>query len=78
MFEKNFQTRRVFATFAYKLFSKRGGFMEKTKKDNKRKERKVYIVGRPKFEQLSKSERNAFCSTLLSCIVDYNKKQNNT
>lgn len=42
------------------------------KKDNK-KEREIYMVGRPSLEKLSKNELKVFYSTLLSCVVEYYK-----
>ena len=47
--------------------------MENSKKENKEKEREVYAIGRPSFENLSKDEQKAFFLTLLHCVVDYYK-----
>ena len=45
------------------------------KNDNK-KEREIYAIGRPSLENLTPNERKAFFSTLLMCVIEYtnNKK----
>ena len=45
--------------------------MKKIKKQDNKKKRKVYVIGRPSLDKLSKEEGKAFYSTLLSCIVEY-------
>lgn len=52
--------------------------MENGKKETKEKEREVYAIGRPNMEKLSKDELKAFYSTLLFCIIDFYKKDNNS
>ncbi len=46
------------------------------KNDNK-KEREVYAIGRPSLENLTPNERKAFFSTLLMCVVEYYTKKEN-
>lgn len=43
-------------------------------KEQTKKEREVYAIGRPSIEQLSKDEQKAFFLTLLQCVVDYFKE----
>lgn len=44
-------------------------------KEQTKKEREVYAIGRPTIENLSKNELKAFYSTLLSRVVDYYKEE---
>lgn len=46
------------------------------KNDNK-KEREIYAVGRPSLENLTLKERKAFFSTLLMCVVEHFKEKDN-
>ena len=41
-----------------------------------KKEREVYAIGRPSLEYLSPTERKAFFSTLLMCVIDHFKEAN--
>ena len=43
------------------------------KNDNK-KEREIYAVGRPNLENLTPNERKAFFSTLLMCVIEHFKE----
>lgn len=45
-------------------------------KEQTKKEREVYAIGRPSIENLTSNERKAFFSTLLMCIIDYFKNDN--
>ena len=38
------------------------------------KEREIYAIGSPSFENLSPNEKKAFLSTLLMCIIEYFKE----
>ncbi len=40
-------------------------------KEQTKKEREVYAIGRPSFENLTPNERKAFFSTLLMCVIEY-------
>ena len=42
-------------------------------KEQTKKEREVYAVGRPSIEKLTSNERKAFFSTLLMCVIDHFK-----
>lgn len=47
-------------------------------KEQTKKERKIYVIGRPSLEHLSPNERKAFFSTLLMCVIEHyndNKKK---
>ena len=44
------------------------------KNDNK-KEREIYAIGRPSLENLTPNERKAFFSTLLMCVLEHFKKE---
>ena len=47
-------------------------------KEQTKKEREVYAVGRPSLEKLTPNERKAFFSTLLMCVIEhYNKQDRN-
>lgn len=43
-------------------------------KEQTKKERETYVIGRPILEHLSPNERKAFFSTLLICVIDYFKE----
>ena len=43
-------------------------------KEQTKKEREIYVIGRPSLEHLSPNERKAFFSTLLMCVIDYFKE----
>lgn len=43
-------------------------------KEQTKKEREIYVIGRPSLEHLSPNERKAFLSTLLSCVLEHFKK----
>ena len=45
-------------------------------KEQTKKEREVYAIGRPSLENLSPNERKAFFSTLLMCIIEHFKEDN--
>ena len=48
-------------------------------KEQTKKEREIYVIGRPSLEHLSPNERKAFFSTLLMCIIEhFNKKNKDT
>lgn len=40
-------------------------------KEQTKKEREIYVIGRPSLEHLSPSERKAFFSTLLMCVIEH-------
>lgn len=48
----------------------------KNRQKEKQQERAVYVIGRPSLEQLSKDEQKAFYSTLLLCVLEYERKRN--
>lgn len=41
------------------------------------KEREIYAIGSPSFENLTQNEKKAFFGTLLSCVVDHFKENDN-
>lgn len=43
-------------------------------KEQTKKERDIYVIGRPSLEHLSTNERKAFLSTLLSCVLEHFKE----
>ncbi len=43
-------------------------------KEETKKEREVYAIGRPSLEKLTPNERKAFFSTLLMCVIDHFKE----
>lgn len=43
-------------------------------KEQTKKEREVYAIGRPSLENLSPNERKAFFSTLLMCVIEHFKE----
>ena len=44
-------------------------------KEQTKKEREVYAIGRPSLENLTPNERKAFFSTLLSCVLEHFKEE---
>lgn len=44
-------------------------------KEQTKKEREIYVIGRPSLEPLSPNERKAFFSTLLTCVIDHFKEK---
>lgn len=44
-------------------------------KEQTKKEREIYVIGRPSLEHLSPNERKAFFSTLLTCVIDHFKEE---
>lgn len=38
------------------------------------KEREIYVIGSPSFENLTPNENKTFFSTLLMCIIEYFKE----
>lgn len=48
-------------------------------KEQTKKERDIYVIGRPSLENLSPNERKAFFSTLLMCVIEhYNDSKKKT
>lgn len=45
-------------------------------KEQTKKEREIYAIGRPNLENLTQNERKAFFSTLLMCVIDHFSKKN--
>ena len=45
-------------------------------KEQTKKEREVYAIGRPSLENLSPNERKAFFSTLLMCVIEHFMENN--
>lgn len=45
-------------------------------KEQPKKEREIYVIGRPSLEHLSPNERKAFFSTLLTCVIEHFKDNN--
>ena len=43
-------------------------------KEQTKKEREVYAIGRPSLEKLTPNERKAFFSTLLMCVIEHFKE----
>ena len=39
------------------------------------KEREIYAIGSPSFENLSPNEKKAFFSTLLMCVIEHFKSE---
>lgn len=39
------------------------------------KEREIYVIGSPRFENLSPNEKKAFFGTLLSCVIEQFKSE---
>ena len=46
-------------------------------KEQTKKEREVYAIGRPSLENLTPNERKAFFSTLLMCVIEHFKGEKN-
>ncbi len=44
-------------------------------KEETKKEREVYAIGRPSLEKLTPNERKAFFSTLLMCVIEHFKEK---
>lgn len=73
--QKIIQSRRNPASLIANLSSKKGGNLMK---EQTKKEREIYVIGRPSLEHLSPNERKAFFSTLLMCVIEHyndNKKK---
>ena len=70
--QKIFQSRRKPASLIANLSSKKGGNLMK---EQTKKERDIYVIGRPSLEHLSPNERKAFFSTLLSCVLEHFKEE---
>lgn len=73
--QKIIQSRRKPASLIANLSSKKGGNLMK---EQTKKEREIYVIGRPSLEHLSPNERKAFFSTLLMCVIEHyndNKKK---
>lgn len=66
--QKFFQSRRKPASLIANLSSKKGGNLMK---EQTKKEREIYVIGRPSLENLSPNERKAFFSTLLMCVIEH-------
>ena len=45
-------------------------------KEQTKKEREIYAIGRPSLEKLTPNERKAFFSTLLMCVIEHFKEDN--
>ena len=45
-------------------------------KEQTKKEREIYVIGRPSFEKLTPNERKEFFSTLLMCVIEHFKDNN--
>lgn len=45
-------------------------------KEQTKKEREIYVIGRPSLEHLSPNERKVFFSTLLQCVIEHFKENN--
>ena len=43
-------------------------------KEQTKKEREIYVIGRPSLEHLFPNERKTFLSTLLMCVIDHFKE----
>lgn len=71
--QKIFQSRRKPASLIANLSSKKGGNLMK---EQTKKERDIYVIGRPSFEKLTPNERKAFFSTLLMCVIEHFKDNN--
>lgn len=41
------------------------------------KEREIYAIGSPSFENLTQNEKKAFFGTLLCCVVEHFKENDN-
>ena len=41
------------------------------------KEREIYAIGSPSFENLTPNEKKAFFGTLLCCVVEHFKENDN-
>ena len=39
------------------------------------KEREIYAIGSPSFENLTSNEKKAFFGTLLSCVIEHFKSE---
>ena len=71
--QKIFQSRRKPASLVANFSSKKGGNLMK---EQIKKEREIYVIGRPSLEHLSPSERKVFFSTLLQCVIEHFKENN--
>lgn len=68
--QKIIQSRRKPASLIVILSTKTGGSLMK---EQTKKEREVYAIGRPSLENLTPNERKAFFSTLLMCVIEHFK-----
>ena len=44
-------------------------------KEEVKKERKIYAIGRPSLDTLTPNERKVFFSTLLQCVIEHYKEK---
>ena len=45
-------------------------------KEEVKKEREIYAIGRPSLDTLTPNERKVFFSTLLQCVIEHFKEKN--
>ena len=69
--QKIFQSRKKPASLIANLSSKKGGNLMK---EQTKKERDIYVIGRPSLEHLSPNERKAFFSILLMSVIGHFKE----
>lgn len=55
-------------------FGKKGRKMKSKPKKRLKKERDIFVIGRPDIESLSKNEQRVFFSTLLESVIEYYMK----
>ena len=58
----------------YPYRKKGGNFM----KEEVKKEREIYAIGRPSLDTLTPNERKVFFSTLLQCVIEHFKEKSET
>ena len=47
-------------------------------KEEVKKEREIYAIGRPSLDTLTPNERKVFFSTLLQCVIEHFKEKSET
>ena len=72
-FKNNFEVAKILRVRLLSLPQKGGNSMKKETE----KEREIYAIGSPSFENLTQNEKKAFFGTLLSCVVDHFKENDN-
>ena len=70
-FNNNFEVAKILRVWLLSLPQKGGNSMKKETE----KEREIYAIGSPSFENLTPNEKKAFFGTLLSCVIEHFKSE---